>query len=140
MKSYCRRGFSPEPGSIYSRLKPLLQVPIVVLALLPAASLADTMDDEIDYLISSVGRGGCKFIRNGTQHLGKDARAHLKSKRRHNAHLFHSTEEFIEKIASKSAMSGKPYLIGCRAKAKQTAAEWFTALLAEYRASGSGRD
>jgi N-formylglutamate amidohydrolase len=98
------------------------------------------MNDEIDYLISSVGKGGCKFIRNGTQHLGRDARAHLESKRRHNAHLFDSTEEFIDKIASKSAQRGKPYLIKCRAKATQTAAEWFTALLIDYRGSGFSRD
>jgi len=94
------------------------------------------MDDEIDYLIGSVSRSGCKFIRNGQQHSGKDARAHLKSKRRHNAHLFHSAEEFIDKIASKSAMSGKPYLIGCKGRAKRTAAEWFTSLLIKYRESG----
>ena len=136
MKNYCRRGFSPEPGSIYSRLKPLLQVPIVVLALLPAAASAETMDNEIDYLISSVEISGCTFIRNGKQHSGKDARAHLKSKRRHNAYLYDSAEEFIDKIASKSAMSGKPYLIGCKGRAKQTAAEWFTSLLIKYRESG----
>ena len=109
---------------------------LFTLALIPAASLADTMDDEIDYLISSVGKGGCTFIRNGKTHTGREARAHLRSKRRLNAHLIDSAETFIEKIASKSSMSGKPYLISCRAKGKQTAAEWFTALLVEYRRSG----
>ena len=133
MKNYCRRGFSPEPGSIYSRLKPLLQVPIVAFALLSTASLADTKDDEIDYLLSSVGKSGCTFIRNGKRYSGKDARAHLKSKRRRNAHLIGSTEEFIEKLASKSSMSGKSYLISCKGEKQQTAGEWFTAVLRKYR-------
>ena len=133
MKNYCRRGFSPEPGSIYSRLKPLLQVPIVAFALLSTATLADTMDDEIDYLLSSVGKSGCSFIRNGKRYSGKNARAHLKSKRRRNAHLIDSTEEFIEKLASKSSMSGKSYLISCNGEDQQTAGEWFTAVLRKYR-------
>jgi hypothetical protein len=81
---------------------------LIALALLPAPTLADTKDDEIDYLISSVGKSGCTFIRNGKRYSGRDARAHLKSKRRHNAHLIDSAEDFIEKLASKSSTSGKP--------------------------------
>ncbi len=106
---------------------------LLSLVLLPVATLADTIDDEIDYLISSVGKSGCTFIRNGKRYSGKDARAHLKSKRRRNAHLIDSTEEFIEKLASKSSMSGKSYLISCKGEEQQTAGEWFTAILASYR-------
>ncbi len=106
---------------------------IVEFALLSTASLADTIDDEIDYLISSVGKSGCTFIRNGKRYSGKDARAHLKSKRRRNAHLIDSTEEFIEKIASKSSTSGKVYLMSCNGEDQQTADEWFTAVLRKYR-------
>ncbi len=68
---------------------------LLAFALMPVVSLADTMDEEIDYLISSVGRGGCAFIRNGERYSGRDARAHLRSKRRRNAHLIDSNEEFI---------------------------------------------
>ena len=100
---------------------------------MPVATLADTMDDEIDYLISSVGISGCTFIRNGKRYSGKDARGHLNSKRRRNAHLIDSAEEFIEKLASKSSMSGKSYLISCNGEEQQTAGEWFTAMLASYR-------
>ncbi len=106
---------------------------LAAISLIPAASLAETMDDEIDYLISSVGKSGCTFIRNGKRYSRKDARAHLKSKRRRNAHLIDSTEEFIEKIASKSSTSGKVYLISCNGEDQQTAGEWFTAVLRKYR-------
>ena len=101
--------------------------------LLPAPTLADSMNEEIDYLISSVGKGGCTFIRNGNRLTGEDARMRLKSKRRRNAHIIDSTEEFIEKIASQSATSGKPYLIRCKGENQQNAGEWFTALLAQRR-------
>ena len=108
---------------------------LIALALLPSTSLADTTDDEIDYLLSTVGSSGCTFIRNGKRYSGKDARAHLQSKRRHGAHLFDSADEFIEKIASKSSMSGKLYLINCTGEDQQTAGEWFTAMLTRYRGS-----
>ncbi|MCH7816182.1 MAG: DUF5329 family protein, partial [Proteobacteria bacterium] len=53
---------------------------LLALALMPAVSLADTMNQEIDYLIGSVGRNGCTFIRNDRQYSGRDAREHLRSK------------------------------------------------------------
>ena len=95
--------------------------------------MADSMNEEIDYLISSVGKDGCKFIRNGHRFQGRDARAHLTSKRRRNAHIIDSTEEFIEKIASQSATSGEPYLINCKGEKQQNAGEWFTTLLEQIR-------
>jgi hypothetical protein len=105
----------------------------VAITLMSAAVFADTTEDEIDYLISSVDKSGCAFIRNGKRYSGSDARAHLKSKRRANARLIDSAEDFIEKIASKSSMSGKPYLISCKGQERQTAGEWFTELLMKYR-------
>ncbi len=106
---------------------------LLVFVLQPAVTLAGSMDEEVDYLISTVGKGGCTFIRNGHKFTGRDARTHLKSKRRRNAQFIDSTEEFIEKIASQSATSGKPYLIRCKGDNLQNAGEWFTALLAQRR-------
>ncbi|HJO10955.1 MAG: DUF5329 family protein [Gammaproteobacteria bacterium] len=114
----------------------LLRILLFAFALMPAVSLADTMDDEIDYLIGSVGRDGCTFIRNNMRYSGREAREHLRSKRERNAQLIGSTEEFIEKIASGSSTSGRPYLIRCRRQQQLTANEWFTALLEEHRDSG----
>ncbi len=105
----------------------------LILLIFPLFALADPMNEEIDYLISSVGKNGCTFIRNGDKYTGKDARAHLNSKRRRNAHIIDSTEEFIEKIASQSATSGKPYLIRCKGENQRNAGEWFTALLLQSR-------
>ncbi|MCZ6618490.1 MAG: DUF5329 family protein [Gammaproteobacteria bacterium] len=108
---------------------------LLSFSLFPLFSLGrvDSMNDEVDFLISSVGKDGCSFIRNGKKYTRRDAQTHLKSKRRRNAHLIGSTEEFIDKIASKSATSGKPYLISCKGENQQDAGEWLTALLAQRR-------
>ena len=112
---------------------PVIYGLLLSLVLLPAATLADTKNDEINYLINSVGRGGCTFIHNDERYSGKEARAHLRSKRKRNAHLIHSAEDFIKKIASRSSTSGESYMIGCRDEEQQTANEWFTRLLALHR-------
>jgi len=104
-----------------------------VLAWTLPPAFADAKNDEISYLINSVGKSGCTFIRNGKRYTGKDARQHLRSKRKLNAHLIHSAEDFIEKIASRSSTSGQPYMISCRGKEQQTANAWFTRLLVLHR-------
>ena len=109
---------------------------LLALALMPVVSLAETMNEEIDYLIASVGRDGCTFIRNDRRYSGREAREHLRSKRQRNAQLIDSTEEFIKNIASESSTSGAPYLIRCRRQQQLTANEWFTALLEDHRESG----
>lgn len=106
---------------------------LVAFSLISATTFADTKSDEISYLIKSVGKNGCVFIRNGERFSGKKARAHLRSKRKRNAHLVHSAEDFIKKIASRSATTGEPYMIKCRDEEPQTANEWFTSLLALHR-------
>lgn len=109
---------------------------MLFIVLLPAVSLAESMDEEIDYLINSVGRDGCSFIRNDRRYSGREARQHLRSKRELNAHLIDSTEDFIEKLASTSATTREPYLIRCQGQQQQTANAWFSALL-DKRRSGS---
>ncbi len=113
----------------------LVGAALAAMSMFAATSLADTMNDEIDYLIGEIGSSGCTFMRNGKFLSARFARGHLRSKRRLNAHLIDSTEEFIEKIASRSVTSGKPYLIKCRGQAAQPAGDWFTGLLAQYRGS-----
>ena len=106
---------------------------VIVLLLLPPVSYAQSMNYEINRLISSVGRNGCTFIRNGQQYRGRAARDHLRSKRELNKQLISTTEEFIEKIASVSTTTGEPYLIRCRGQEERTVNEWFTALLEQTR-------
>ena len=135
-KNIGRTGLQPrlDFGRHYMmRLSTIAFCIVCALAWASTPAVADTKNDEISYLINSVGKSGCSFIRNGERYSGKDARQHLRSKRKLNAHLIHSAEDFIEKIASRSSNSGQPYMISCQGKEQQMAKEWFTRLLALHR-------
>jgi hypothetical protein len=77
-----------------------------------ACALSDLETKRIDYLIACVETlNGAKFVRNGKEYDGKQAASHLRMKLKNTADKVHSAEDFIEICASKSYLSGKPYLI-----------------------------
>jgi hypothetical protein len=87
---------------------------LVLLAYLPtpASALNDRETGRIEYLISSVeSLPGVKFQRNGSEHGGKEAAAHLRMKLRRAGTRVRTAENFITLCASKSYLSGKPYQI-----------------------------
>ncbi len=92
-----------------------------------AASTAKAAQREIDGLIAALGDSGCEFERNGSWHDANKARAHLQKKYDYlrKRGLADTAELFIERGASKSSMSGKPYRVRCPNKAVDTAAHWF---------------
>lgn len=98
---------------------------------------AAAMDTEIDFLIGAVAGSSCTFIRNGKEHDAEAASEHLQMKRKRGKRYYDSTEEFIERIASKSSWSGRDYLIRCGSGATQTANAWFSSKLDEYRGETS---
>jgi hypothetical protein len=54
---------------------------------------------------------GAKFIRNGREYDARSASSHLRLKLRAAGDRVKTTEDFIALCASKSSMSGEPYLI-----------------------------
>jgi hypothetical protein len=110
---------------------------IVLLLMTMGAAMAapddsDSMDAEIDYLLTTVAQSDCVFIRNGKEYDGADARDHLQMKRKRGRKYYDKTEQFIERIASKSSWSGKPYRIRC-GDLEENAGDWFTSLLETFR-------
>jgi hypothetical protein len=93
---------------------------------------------EVGHLIDTVAESGCKFVRNGKEHTAGEAADHLQMKARKGKRYYDTTEEFIDRIASKSSWSGKPYLIQCAGKPAVKAGNWFTQVLAEYRTTTPG--
>lgn len=115
--------------------------PFLIAAILSIATSATwagepTAAGEIEYLINAVSESGCTFVRNGKDHTAAKAADHLQMKATKGKRYYVTTEEFIERIASKSSWSGKPYLIQCDGKPAETAGSWFTRALATLRASG----
>ena len=90
--------------------------------LLPFVLLGDNIELEkkkINKLIEYVATANTSFYRNGDKHTSKEASSHMKFKynKAKNLFIFFGPEtkftaiEFIDKIASKSSTTGKPYLI-----------------------------
>ena len=101
--------------------------------LLPAAAFADDAETEIEHLITSVGESGCTFVRNGSRYDAEDAASHMRLKYRRGKRYAPTAELFIERLASKSSMSGKLYFIECEGEDPVPSGEWLSARLEGYR-------
>jgi hypothetical protein len=83
-----------------------------LLAPLQAFGKELTEKQKIQSLISGIERmEGAKFIRNGSSYDAKTAAKFLRGKWNNREDEVATAAEFIEKVASKSSTSGKPYLI-----------------------------
>ena len=100
-----------------------------------AEELSFKSQQEISHLISYLEKSGCRFNRNGTWYSSTEAVQHINKKYEYllDKKLVRSAEVFIEKAASESSMSGKPYLVQCGNEQTQPSANWFAAELKNYR-------
>jgi len=101
-----------------------------------AAPLPPAARAEVDALLARLQSSGCEFNRNGSWYSGADAKAHLLKKLDYleGKDLVKTAEQFIERGASASSVSGKPYLVRCAGKAPVESAKWLTAELQQVRA------
>lgn len=108
----------------------------LALALLSVTAPAATMESEVPQLLARMEASGCEFYRNGSWASGATARAHLERKYRamRERHLVATTEEFIERGATRSSMTGEAYRVRC-AGAETGSAAWFTQELRRMRAA-----
>ncbi|CAH0133657.1 YfeK family protein [Stenotrophomonas lactitubi] len=114
--------------------------PLVALALALAPGIAGAAPSadarrEITQLIGSLDGSQCQFQRNGSWYGPADARSHLQRKYDYllKKDMVDSAEQFIERAASQSSMSGKAYRIRCPGQPEQTSAAWFGARLQALR-------
>jgi hypothetical protein len=116
------------------RLKSILLKSLVILVLFAGVLNAqDNIEkDKIEFLIVSVENlKEAKFIRNGTEHDGKEAAKHLRMKLE-NSVAVHTADDFIRLCASKSVISGKPYMIKSSNGKTLPAEKYFREKLKEY--------
>jgi Family of unknown function (DUF5329) len=115
---------------------------ILVLLLAPSARAAPAPQvvHEIDYLLSVIDHSGCEFKRNGRWYGVAIAAAHLRYKYEILAasNRIHATEEFIEKAATQSSLSGKLYEVRCPGSAPVASQQWLRAALMRYRLAETG--
>ncbi len=92
---------------------------------------------EVDSLLASVEASRCSFYRNGSWHESKAAAAHLRDKYDYLAarDLIATTEDFIERAATRSSLSGQAYEVKCGDHAAVASGRWLRDTLAHLRAS-----
>ncbi len=100
-----------------------------------AASETPAATREIGQLFTALENSGCQFNRNGTWYDAHKASSHLHEKYNylHSRGDITTTESFIDLAATKSSMSGTPYLVQCGKGATVQSKVWFTNELLDLR-------
>lgn len=114
-----------------------LLLAILLPLLLPAlanagGNIEDLATTETIELLHRVEQSGCTFLRNGSKHDAREAADHLRSKIKRAGKRM-TTEQFIQKIASKSSSTGEPYHIVTADGKHMTSEDWFLEQLADIR-------
>lgn len=116
------------------RRMPTLTI-VALLCLAPFARAAEPAEHaRIEALLGRVAASGVVFVRNDTAHSAQEAAAHLRMKWERAGDRVVTAEVFIEKIGSRSSMSGKPYLVVLPGGRTLESGPWLSGLLREIDA------
>ncbi|HLZ99737.1 MAG TPA: DUF5329 domain-containing protein [Steroidobacteraceae bacterium] len=107
-----------------------------------AAAAPSVAQVEIDYLLGFVEQSNCEFYRNGSSYDAAQAGSHLREKYAALAAAGRilTGDEFIDKVASRSSLSGRPYEVKCTGHARMSTAPWLREALMRFRTMGAPRE
>ncbi|AWV07094.1 YfeK family protein [Marilutibacter maris] len=90
---------------------------------------------EIDRLISALADSGCEFQRNGRWYDAGRAQSHLRRKLDWlvERDMVASAEQFIERAATRSSVSGRAYQVRCPDRPAEPSATWLRRALEGIR-------
>jgi len=91
------------------------------------AKPAEGAEREIAALIDGLAQSSCRFSRNGSWYDGARAADHLRRKYDYlrKRDLADTSEQFIERAASRSSVSGRAYRVACPGEPERDAGSWF---------------
>ncbi|RZJ08199.1 MAG: hypothetical protein EOP39_14445 [Rubrivivax sp.] len=112
---------------------------LCLFSLATAAPLPPPARAEVDALLSRLASSNCEFNRNGSWYSAAEAKTHLLRKldALEGKDLVKTAEQFIERGASSSSVSGKPYWVRCAGKAPVESSRWLKAELLQVRAASA---
>ena len=119
-------------------MRALLIILVAFASVALCAADTEPVAKTVDYLIAQVEKSDCKFIRNGDEHTSKEAAQHMRRKYDHFKKEIKTPEDFIEKCAAKSEVSGKPYTVKKPDGSTIKCEDWMKSLLAERQKSAGG--
>jgi hypothetical protein len=94
---------------------------------------SENLEAAINYLLSFVEQSDCIFIRNNREYPARQAVGHMQRKYDHFKSKIKSPEDFIRLTATKSLMSGKPYMVKTKAGILMTSETWLLNALETFR-------
>lgn len=99
------------------------------------ADMKSDTEKEILHLLVYLENSGCEFNRNGSWYSPDEAVKHIEKKYRYliKIGLINSAEQFIDRAASESSMSGRSYLVRCGDSEPVRSSIWFTDELKKFR-------
>jgi uncharacterized protein DUF5329 len=110
---------------------------LIVLALLTSPvrqiSAVESLEQTIDYLLDLVAKSDATFVRNGQTHNPQEAASHIKAKYEHFKSEIKTPEDFIRLSASKSLLTGQPYLVRTVDGKEMHLDAWLTEALKKHR-------
>lgn len=115
-------------------LKAILFCALSLASTLAFAAPSPLAKKEIGQLMDALSSSGCQFQRNGSWYGAAEARTHLQRKYDYllKKDKVDTAEQFIQRAASQSSMSGRAYRVKCQGK-EQDASAWFGAQLQKLR-------
>ena len=114
--------------------KALLFCALSLAPVLTYAAPSPAAKKEIGQLMDALSRSGCQFQRNGSWYDAAEARAHLQRKYDYllKKDRVDTADQFIQRAASESSVSGRAYRVKCQGK-EQDASAWFGGQLQKLR-------
>jgi hypothetical protein len=105
------------------------------LGFVRVAAPGDDLRRTVGYLIDIVADSEVTFIRNGKAHTAREAAKHMQDKYDRFKKEIKTPEDFIRLAASKSEISGRPYLVRTKDGREMKSADWLGVILNDYRRS-----
>ncbi len=103
-------------------------------ALVTQTMAKESLEQTVDYLLHQVETSKVTFIRNGREHTPAEAVSHIKAKYDHFKKEIETPKDFIRLSASKSLLTGEPYLVRTPDGKEMHLDAWLTEALKAYRA------
>ncbi len=114
------------------RWLPLVLVSLVISNAIPSHA-EESLEQTIAFLQHRIETADATFIRNGQAHTPQEAVAHVRSKYEHFKAQIKTPEDFIRLAATKSLLTGQPYLVRTRDGKEMPLNAWLSNALREHR-------
>ena len=122
----------------FRRAFQVILLTLVAVVCFANAGVPEAEHQKIEALLQGVKSSNVTFIRNGNEYTAEEAHQHLRKKLKsaQNSWFAPPKEEwtaklFIEKVASRSSLSGKPYRVRFKDGKVIEARVWLTEMLRE---------